>query len=79
MKLSVMAFLAMYCPPCAVPPFQSPPNSLPEFRMTPQHLLVEGHRTNTWRGLQDRHDFGVEDVDEWIGTPPFTGRLLLGW
>jgi hypothetical protein len=74
-----LLFLAMYCPPCTDPPFQSPPNSLPEFRMTSQHLLVECHRSNTWRGLQNRHNFGVEDVDEWIGTPPFTGRLLLRW
>jgi hypothetical protein len=62
-------------PPGTDPPFHCPANAFAEVRMAAQHLLEDGDRTNARCRLQQRHDLGIEDVGEWIGTPT-AARLL---
>ncbi|MEY9778634.1 hypothetical protein ABIA23_000036 [Sinorhizobium fredii] len=62
-------------PPGTDPPFHCPANAFAELRMAAQHLIEDGDRTNARCRLQQRHDLGIEDVGEWIGTPT-AARLL---
>lgn len=61
-------------PPGTDPPFHCPANAFAEVGMAAQHLLEDGDRTNAIR-LQQRHDLGIEDVGEGVGTPT-AARLL---
>lgn len=45
--------------------------------MAPQHLLEDGDRPDRGRRLQQRHDLGVENVGERIGTTSLARNLLL--
>lgn len=38
--------------------------------MTPQHLVVNGDRTDARRGLEERNNLGVKDVLKRIGATP---------
>lgn len=58
------------------PPFQCAPDTRREFGMAAQHLFEDGHRPQSGRFLQERHDFGIEDGLERIG-PPALPRLHL--
>jgi len=52
-----------------------------ERRDCPRRIFAErfedGDRPQPWRRLQHRHDFIVPDIEEWIGSPSFSTRLLL--
>ncbi len=45
--------------------------------MTPQHLVVNGDRTNAGSGLEERNDLRIKDMLKRIGTTPTAGRLVL--
>jgi hypothetical protein len=52
---------------------------LAQFRVPPQHLLVDGDCTDAWRRLQKGNDFSIEDVLERIRPSPAASLLLLRW
>ena len=46
--------------------------------MTPLHLLEDRDRAQTRRRLQHRHDLGIKNLDQRIGSAPAAGQRLLG-
>src|SRR5690606_8323811 len=70
---------AMQGMPGADPPFQRPPDPLPKFRMTPQHLLKNSNRPQARPSLQERHHLTIKNTAQGIRPPPPPGRLLQRW
>jgi hypothetical protein len=71
-----LALGAMQGTPGANAPLQSAADAMPEFRMAPDHLLVDRDGPQAGRRLQHRHDLLLENGGERIGAPPFA-RLRL--
>ena len=69
--------LAMDGAPCANPPLQCPANTFTQFRVTPDHFFEDSDGTDAWGCPQHRHDVGIKNIAEWVGTAPLPGRLLL--
>ena len=71
-----LLFFAMNGPPRADPPLQGPADAASQFGMAADHLLENGDRSKPGGCLQHRHDFGVENIGERIGTPASSRSLL---
>ncbi len=69
------AFRAVKSTPAADPALQRAPDPGRQLRMTSAHLLVNRNRPQTGCRLQERHDFGIEDMFQRIRTPPRMRRL----
>jgi hypothetical protein len=45
--------------------------------MTPQHLIVNGDRTDAGSGLEERNNLSIEDMLKRIGATPVARRPAL--
>lgn len=63
--------------PASDAPLQRPAHALAQLGMAQHHLLENGHGPDAGRCPQQRHDFRVENVGDWIGTPSCARLLLL--
>ena len=52
-------------------------NAFGQFRMTTQHPVVNGDRTNAGSSLEERNDLCIKDMLKRIGATPTTRRLVL--
>ena len=64
-------------PPRANAPLQRAPNTGADLGMAPPDLGQDGNRAQTRCRFQDRHDLGVPDLVERIGSSPAALLLLL--
>lgn len=74
-----LLFLAMNRAPGPNAALDGAANTGTEFGVTPQHLLEDRDRPDGGRRLQQRHDLGVENLDEWIGAAALARNLPLRW
>jgi hypothetical protein len=71
--------LAMECAPVANTALQCAAYVARKFGMAPKHLVQYGYRPDAGSGLEQRHDLGVKDCRQGIGTATRTWCLLLRW
>jgi len=71
-----LLLFAMDGPPRADPPLQGPADAASQFGMAAEHLLENGNRSKAGGCLQHRHDFGVENISERIGSSASSRGLL---
>lgn len=72
-----LLIFAMFGPPGTDPALQRPANARGQFRVTAQHLLIDSHRTDARRGLQQGNNLSVEDALQRVWPPPFPRPRLL--
>ncbi len=70
--------LAMHRAPGADPALQRAADAGAEFGMAPDDLLEDRDRAQAGRGLEHRHDLGLEHVGERVGPPAAAGGLSHG-
>jgi hypothetical protein len=66
-------------PPGADAPLQRAAHAARELGVAPQQFLEDRDRPHAGCGLQQRHDFRVEDLGQRIGPASAARRLLLRW
>lgn len=64
-------------PPGPNAPLKCAANAFGQFRMTSQHLVVNGDRTNAGSGLEKRNNLRIKDMLKRIGATPTARRLVL--
>jgi len=67
-----VTLLAMECAPVANPALQCAAHVAREVGMAPKHLVQYGDRPDAGSGLEQRHDLGVKDCRQGIGTATST-------
>jgi hypothetical protein len=72
-----LLLFAMDGAPGADTPLNRAANASAKFGMTPDNLIEDGDRSNAGSRFQHRHDLGVENIGERIGTASISRRLLL--
>ncbi len=70
---------AMKCPPGADPALQGAADAGAEIGMAPDDLLEDRDRAQAGRGLEHRHDLGLEHRSERVWTPAGAGCLAHRW
>jgi hypothetical protein len=74
-----LPLLAVNGPPGPDAPLERAANTFGQFRMTPQHLIVNGNRTDAGGSREERNNLGLKDMLKRIGATPVARRLVLGW
>lgn len=72
-----LLIFAMFGPPGTDPALQRPANTRGQVRVAAQHLLVDSHRTDARRGLQQGNNLGVENALQRAWPPPFPRLCFL--
>jgi hypothetical protein len=68
---------AMQCPPAPDPPLERPSHVRLQRWIPALQFLEDRHWPHLRRGHQHRHDIGIKDFDQRIGSAPPSRRLLL--
>ena len=74
-----LLLLAVKRPPAADPPLQRPADPGAKIGMAAQHLLEHRDRAQTRCRAQQRHDLGVEDIGQGVGSTSSPDTRLLRW
>jgi len=73
-----LPLLAMDGPPGANAPRQRAAHTLAQLGVPPHHLLEDRHRPDAGRGLEQRHNLGIENAGRRVGAPAAAPHRLLG-